>query len=157
MGKWQILYLRTGYRSKLGWFFWFGTIHVTIRRNLADGDWAADGGRRQHSTTRMVQRTRRVRLSYRKSVGRKEEGRDRERERENVQAEGECSVDWNVGLSPRGTVWPVASSGLLHSRRRHCLGRGLVCRDDWAVSGPSKPFRSNTHAVRSDGQETRER
>ena len=33
-GKWQILYLRTRYRSKLGWFFWFGPIHVTIRRNL---------------------------------------------------------------------------------------------------------------------------
>ena len=36
MGKWQILYLQTRYRSKLGWFFWFGPIHVTIRRNLAD-------------------------------------------------------------------------------------------------------------------------
>ena len=35
MGKWQILYLRTRYRSKWGWFFWFGPIHVTIRRNLA--------------------------------------------------------------------------------------------------------------------------
>ena len=34
MGKWQILYLRTRYRSKLGSFFWFGPIHVTIRRNL---------------------------------------------------------------------------------------------------------------------------
>ena len=37
MGKWQILDLRTRYRSKLGWFFWFGLIHVTIRRNLANG------------------------------------------------------------------------------------------------------------------------
>ena len=35
MVKWQILYLRTRYRSKLGWFFWFGPIHVTIRCNLA--------------------------------------------------------------------------------------------------------------------------
>ena len=34
MGKWHILYLRTRNRSKLGWFFWFGLIHVTIRRNL---------------------------------------------------------------------------------------------------------------------------
>ena len=34
MGKWQILYLRTRHRSKLGCFFWFGPIHVTIRRNL---------------------------------------------------------------------------------------------------------------------------
>ena len=29
------VYLRTRYRSKLGWFFWFGPIHGTIRRNLA--------------------------------------------------------------------------------------------------------------------------
>ena len=36
MGKWQILYLRTRYRSKLGWFFWFGPIHVTIHRNLLE-------------------------------------------------------------------------------------------------------------------------
>ena len=36
MEKWQILYLRTRYRSKLGWFFWFGSIHVTMRRNLAE-------------------------------------------------------------------------------------------------------------------------
>ena len=35
MGKWQMLYLRTRYRTKLGWFFWFGPIHLTIRRNLA--------------------------------------------------------------------------------------------------------------------------
>ena len=28
------MYLRTRYRSKLGWFFWFGPIHVTRRRNL---------------------------------------------------------------------------------------------------------------------------
>ena len=35
MGKWQMLYLRTRYRSKLGWFFKFGQIHVTIRHNLA--------------------------------------------------------------------------------------------------------------------------
>ena len=34
MGKWQILYLRTRYRSKLGWLFWFGLIHVTICCNL---------------------------------------------------------------------------------------------------------------------------
>ena len=34
MGKWQIMYLRTRYRSELGWFFWFGPIDVTIRRNL---------------------------------------------------------------------------------------------------------------------------
>ena len=34
MRKWQILYLRTRYRSKLGWFFWFGPIHVTIHHNL---------------------------------------------------------------------------------------------------------------------------
>ena len=34
MRKWQILYLRTRYRSKLGWFFWFGPIHVMMRRNL---------------------------------------------------------------------------------------------------------------------------
>ena len=34
MGKWQIVYLRTRYRSKLGWFFWFSPIHVTIRRSL---------------------------------------------------------------------------------------------------------------------------
>ena len=37
MGKWQILYLRTRYRSKLGWFFWLGPIHMTIRRNLDHG------------------------------------------------------------------------------------------------------------------------
>ena len=36
MGKWEILYLRTRYRSKLGWFFWFGPIHVTICRNLVN-------------------------------------------------------------------------------------------------------------------------
>ena len=30
------MYLRYRYRSRLGWFFWFGPIHVTIRRNLAD-------------------------------------------------------------------------------------------------------------------------
>ena len=35
MGKWQILYLQTRYRSKLALLFWFGLIHVTIRRNLA--------------------------------------------------------------------------------------------------------------------------
>ena len=29
------MYLRYRYRSKLGWFFWFGPIHVTVRRNLA--------------------------------------------------------------------------------------------------------------------------
>ena len=34
-GKWQIVYLQTRYRSKLGWFFWFGLIHVRIHRNLA--------------------------------------------------------------------------------------------------------------------------
>ena len=28
------MYLRYRYRSKLGCFFWFGPIHVTIRRNL---------------------------------------------------------------------------------------------------------------------------
>ena len=28
------MYLGYRYRSKLGWFFWFGPIHVTIRRNL---------------------------------------------------------------------------------------------------------------------------
>ena len=33
--SWLKMYLRTRYRSKLGWFFWFGPIHVTIRRNLA--------------------------------------------------------------------------------------------------------------------------
>ena len=32
--SWLKMYLRTRYRSKLGWFFWFGPIHVTIRRNL---------------------------------------------------------------------------------------------------------------------------
>ena len=32
----NILDLRTRYRSKFGWFFWFGPIHVTIRRNLAN-------------------------------------------------------------------------------------------------------------------------
>ena len=35
-GKWKILYLLTRYRAKLGWFFWFGPIHVMIRRNLED-------------------------------------------------------------------------------------------------------------------------
>ena len=35
MGKLQMLYLPTRCRSKLGWFFWFGPIHVTICRNLA--------------------------------------------------------------------------------------------------------------------------
>ena len=35
MVKWQIWYLWTRYRSKLGLFFWFGPIHVTIHRNLA--------------------------------------------------------------------------------------------------------------------------
>ena len=34
--SWLKMYLRTRYRSKLGWFFWFGPIHVTIHRNLAD-------------------------------------------------------------------------------------------------------------------------
>ena len=34
MGKWQIVYLRNRYRSKLGWFFLFGPIHVSIRHNL---------------------------------------------------------------------------------------------------------------------------
>ena len=34
MGKLQILNLRTRYRSKLGWFFSFGLIHVMICRNL---------------------------------------------------------------------------------------------------------------------------
>ena len=33
--SWLKMYLRSRYRSKLGWFFWFGPIHVTIRRNLA--------------------------------------------------------------------------------------------------------------------------
>ena len=28
------MYLQTRYRSKLGWFFWFGPIHLTVRRNL---------------------------------------------------------------------------------------------------------------------------
>ena len=32
--SWLKMYLQTRYRSKLGWFFWFGPIHVTIRRNL---------------------------------------------------------------------------------------------------------------------------
>ena len=36
--KWQILYLQTRYRSKLGWFFWFGPIYVTIRRNLGSDE-----------------------------------------------------------------------------------------------------------------------
>ena len=31
----KFLYLRTRYRSKLGWFFWFSPIHVMIRGNLA--------------------------------------------------------------------------------------------------------------------------
>ena len=30
------MYLRTRYRSTLGCFFWFGLIHVTIRRNLVN-------------------------------------------------------------------------------------------------------------------------
>ena len=33
--SWLKMYLRYRYRSKLGWIFWFGPIHVTIRRNLA--------------------------------------------------------------------------------------------------------------------------
>ena len=33
--SWLKMYLRTRYRSKLGWFFWFGLIHVTICSNLA--------------------------------------------------------------------------------------------------------------------------
>ena len=36
-GKWQILYLRTRYRFKSGWFFWFGPIRMTICRNLVCG------------------------------------------------------------------------------------------------------------------------
>ena len=32
-----MLYLRTRYRSRLGWFFWFGPIYMTIRRNLGYG------------------------------------------------------------------------------------------------------------------------
>ena len=34
--SWLKMYLRTRYRSKLAWFSWFGTIHVTMRRNLAN-------------------------------------------------------------------------------------------------------------------------
>ena len=33
--SWLKMYLRTRYRYKLGWFFLFGPIQVTIRRNLA--------------------------------------------------------------------------------------------------------------------------
>ena len=32
------MYLRYRYRSRLGWFFWFGPIHVTICRNLASAN-----------------------------------------------------------------------------------------------------------------------
>ena len=32
--SWLKMYLRYRYRSKLGWIFWFGPIHVAIRRNL---------------------------------------------------------------------------------------------------------------------------
>ena len=31
----QILYLRADKRYKMGWFFWFGPIHLAIHRNLA--------------------------------------------------------------------------------------------------------------------------
>ena len=36
--SWLKMYFRYRYRYKLAWFFWFGPIHVTIRRNLADED-----------------------------------------------------------------------------------------------------------------------
>ena len=36
VGKCNILYLRTRYRSTLGWIFWFGLIYVTKRLNLAN-------------------------------------------------------------------------------------------------------------------------